>query len=147
MGAEPYFYFVPYQPDTAVALHELRQREFRAGRYNPVLPFVQFPIGPHSPAPGAQHASIEDAQEDADADGTRSILDLDRVSDEPDFGAAVPLDPGLLEELYGTTEPTRAMIEQNMDFFEALERGQGIYIVVYKGGRPDELLFAGYSYD
>ncbi len=147
MGAEPYFYFVPYQPDTAAALHELRQREFRAGRYNPVLPFPPCPVGPRSPAPGARHASIEDAQEDAGAEGTRSILDLDRVSDEPDFGAVAPLGPGLLEQLYGTTRPTRAMIEQNMEFFEALERGQGAYAVVYKDGRPDELLFAGYSYD
>jgi hypothetical protein len=40
---------------------------------------------------GAQHASIEEAFEDADADGTRSILDLDHFSEEPDFGAVTPL--------------------------------------------------------
>jgi hypothetical protein len=39
------------------------------------------------------------------------------------------------------------MIEQNMEFFEDIERGQGIYIVVYKAGRPDEIFFAGYSCD
>src|SRR5262245_47902308 len=136
MGAEPYFYFVSYQPDITAALQALRQQEFQAGRYNPVLPFLEFPMGPQSPAPGAQHASIEEACEEADADGTRSILDLDRVSEEPDFGAVTPLDEGVLRQLYGTTRPTREMIEENMDFFEDLERGHGIYIVVFGDRGP-----------
>jgi hypothetical protein len=34
-----------------------------------------------------------------------------------------------------------------MDFFEELDRGHGIYIVLYKDGKPDELFFAGYSFD
>jgi hypothetical protein len=147
MGAEPYFYFVPYQPDTNAALQELRAREFRAGRYNPVMPFLSFPIDPNAPSPGAQHASIAEAFEDADADGTRSILDLERIAKEPDYGAVAPLDPAVLETLYGTSQPSRAMVEENMDFFEDIERGQGIYLVVYKDGQPDEILFAGYSFD
>ena len=28
-----------------------------------------------------------------------------------------------------------------------LERGQGVYIVLYRGDTPSELLFAGYSFD
>jgi hypothetical protein len=39
------------------------------------------------------------------------------------------------------------MIESNMDFFDPIERGQAIYIVVYREGKPDELFFAGYSFD
>lgn len=147
MGASPYFYFVPYQDDIEAALQELRQREFRAGRYNPVLPFPDFPVGPHAPAPGAQHATIAEAMEDADADGTRSILDLDHIADEPDFFAVTPLDEDVLEEFYGATQPTRAMIERNMDFLEDVDRGHGIYIIVYKDGQPDEIFFAGYSFD
>jgi len=85
--------------------------------------------------------------EDSDADGTRSILDLDHLSDEPEFCAASPLDEEHLRALYGTTRPTRAMLEQNMDFFEDIERGHGIYVVAYKDGQPDEILFAGYSFD
>lgn len=147
MGAEPYYYFVEYQPDIEGALQELREREFQAGRYNPVMPFLDFPIGPDSPAPGAQHDSIEDAFEDADADGTRSILDLTRVSDEPDFGVVVPLSEEVLLDLYGTNQPTHEMILRNMDFFEDIERGQGIYITVYKDGAPAEIFFSGYSFD
>jgi len=147
MGAEPYYYFVKYQADLDKALEELRQQEFQAGRYNPAVDFLSFPISPASPSPGAQHASIEEALEDADADGTRSILDLDHFSDEPDFCAVTPLSEEALEQLFGTTQPTRAMIEKNMDFFEDIERGQGRSIVAYKDGHPDEIFFAGYSFD
>lgn len=147
MGAHPYWYTVKHQPDIEAALHELREREFRAGRYNPVIPFLSFPIGPNSPAPGARHASIADAFDDADADGTRSILDLDRVADEPDFGVVTPMGDDTLLEAFGTTRPTRAMVEEADDFWEDIERGQGICIVLYKDDRPDEIFFAGYSYD
>ena len=30
-----------------------------------------------------------------------------------------------------------------MDFFEDMERGQGIYLIAYKNGKPDEIFFAG----
>jgi hypothetical protein len=147
VGASPYWYFVKYQAEVGAALQELREREFAAGRYNPVLPFPDFPVGPHSPAPGAQHASIDEAMEDADADGTRSILDLNHVAERPDFFAVAPLDEGTLRRLYGTTTPTRAMVEQKMDFLDDVERGQGVFLVLYRDGQPDELCFAGYSFD
>src|SRR5689334_17694911 len=107
MGAHGYWYRVKYRPDVDGALQELREREFRAGRYNPVIPFPDFPIGPHSPAPGARHATMAEAFEDADADGTRSIIDLDRVADEPDYGAVTALGDAALLALFGTTRPTR----------------------------------------
>jgi len=147
MGAHPYWYTVKYRPDLKVALDELREREFRAGRYNPVMPFIPFPITPSSPAPGARHRTIADAFADADADGTRSILDITDIADTPDFGVASPLDPDVIEDLYGTDQPTRAAVEANMDFLEAVERGHAVYVVLYSGGVPTELLFAGYSYD
>ena len=147
MGAEPYFYFVKHQPNLDKALNDLRQQEFHAGRYFPAMERLAFPIDPQAPSPGAQHATIEEAFEDADADGTRSILDLDHFSDEPDFGAITPLSDDVLLQLYGTTQPTHEMIEENMDFFEDLDRGHGTSIVVFKDGEPDEIFFAGYSYD
>jgi hypothetical protein len=147
MGAHPYFYFVKYQSDIDTALQELRAREFEAGRYNPVIPFLEFPVGPESPSPGAQHISIDEAMEDADADGTRSILDLDHISDEPEFCTVTPVPPDELERLFGTDQPTHKMIEENDELFETIERGQGIYVIAYKNGRPDEIFFAGYSFD
>ena len=147
MGGEPWFYFVPYQADINSALQALRRREFQAGRYNPATPFLEFPVHPGSPSPGAQHSSIEDAIMDADADGTRSILDMERISEEPDYGSVTPLSNDDLVDLFGTSKPTREMIESNDELFEALERGQGVYIVAYQDDKPSEIFFAGYSFD
>jgi hypothetical protein len=147
MGAHPYWYFTSYDPDHGAALQALRRREFLAGRYNPVVPFIDFPLNPASPSPGPRHATIDRALRASGADGTRSILDIDRTGDEPDHGVAVPLDDAVLLGLFGTTEPTHDMVESHQDFFGGIERGQAVYVVVYRDGRPDELLFAGYSFD
>lgn len=147
MGAHPYWYFVPYQRDINKALQELRQREFQAGRYNPVMRFPEFPVDTRFPSLGAQHKSIEQAIAAADADGTRSILDIESVEDEQDPGVAAPLDDETLETYFETTEPTHEAIEENMDFLEEVERGHCVYIVVYKEDQPHEIFFAGYSYD
>jgi hypothetical protein len=147
VGGHPWFYFVEYEPDIDAALQKLRRREFEAGRYNPAVDFPEFPVTPESDAPGAQHDSIEEAMEDSDADGTRSILDMERVSGEPDYNAVAPLPRETLLELFGTDRPTREMIDGSEELFDALERGQGVYIVAYEGERPAEIFFAGYSFD
>lgn len=132
MGAEPWDYFIPYEQDVQAALRKLKDREFLAGRFN----------GSES-----NPSDIEEAREVADADGTRSILDMDRVGDEPDFGVVVPLSPGRLLDLFGTDQPTRELIQANMDLYEDIERGQGVYIIAYENGEPSEIFFGGYSYD
>lgn len=147
MGAHPYWYFTRYEEDIEAALDKLRQREFEAGRYNPVMPFIEFPIDPAADSPGPQHRSIQHARAAADTDGTRSILDIEGIGESGEIGVAAPLDDDGLEELYETTKPTRQMIETNLDLFDRLDRGQAIYIVIYKDNEPDELFFAGYSFD
>lgn len=148
MGGHPWFYFVQYEPDVNAALQRLRRREFEAGRYNPAVDFPEFPLTADSPAPGARHDSIEEAIEDADADGTRSILDMERVSDEADFNAVTRMPRETLLELFGTDRPTREMVDESDELFELMdERGQGVYVIVYEGERPSELFFAGYSFD
>jgi hypothetical protein len=147
VGAHPYWYTVPYQSDLNEALQALRDREFRAGRYNPVMPFPKFPITPTSPVPGARHTTIDEAMEAADADGTRSILDIFSIGEEPDFLVAAPLTNEILNSKYGTIRPTRQMVEANLDFLEHIERGQAAYIILYEDGSPTAILFAGYSFD
>lgn len=149
MGAHPYFYFVKYVPDINAALQELRDREFKAGRYSPVIRYLEFPITEVSPAPGPQHKSIRHALKaaEAGAEGTRSILDLDHISEGPEFNAVTPLPADELDRLFQTQQPTHEMIEQSDDLFEGIDRGQGVYIIAYKDGRPDEIFFAGYSFD
>ena len=147
MGGHFYWYVVDYQPDIGAALEALRRREFAAGRYNPAMMFPPFPVNADSPAPGPKHQSIHDALEASDADGTRSILDLDHIAAKPDYGAVTPLPDATLMSLYGTTRPTREMVEPDCEFAGDLERGQGVYIVLYRGDTPSALLFAGYSFD
>src|SRR5258708_7183292 len=124
MGAEPWDYFVPYEPDVQAALAKLREREFRAGRFR---------------GSELRPATIEEAVANMEADGTASILDIDHVAEEPDFCAVAPLPVDELVRYFGTDKPTRAMIEVNLDFFEDIERGQGVYIVAYQGDRPAEI--------
>jgi hypothetical protein len=117
-----------------------------AGRYNPAEPFPRFPVDQWH-RPGREHASITAACAAADADGTRSILDMTRVAAKPDFGAVAPLDESELTELFGTVRPSAADVEESEGLFDALERGQGAYIVVYEDDEPSHIFFAGYSYD
>jgi hypothetical protein len=148
MGGHIYYYAVPYESDINNALQSLRKREFEAGRYNPVVPFLEFESDASlTTSPGKQHGSIQEALDASDADGTRSILDIERIGSEPDFGVAVLLPPERLAELYGTNKPTREMVAENMDFLEEVERGQAIYFVLFRDGNPSEIFFAGVSYD
>ena len=53
MGADPYFYYVDYEEDKNNALQKLRQREFEAGRYAPVMYQwdIPYPLDDLSDAP------------------------------------------------------------------------------------------------
>jgi hypothetical protein len=147
MGGHPYYYIVKYQTDIEAALQDLRQREFEAGRYNPAQPFPQFPIRPDSPAPDAQHESIYEAVEDAAEDGTRSILDIESVSEWPEFGVASPLSEEDLERYFGTQQPTKEMVSRKLNFLASVKRGHCVYITLFESGQPSELFFGGYSFD
>jgi hypothetical protein len=132
MGAEPWSYFVPFESSVESALEKLRQRVFESGQFR---------------GSEMKPATSEEAMENMEADGTASILDIMQVSESPDFCSVCPLPEAQLKTLFGTAQPTHHMVESNMDFYEDIERGQGIYIVVYKNGQPDEYFFAGYSFD
>ena len=148
MGGHAYWYYVPYEGDVAKALSKLREREFKAGRYSPVIRYMDFEEPTFSEQhPGPQHATIEEAIRATDAEGTRSILDISRIGDEPDYGVAAPLDADTLEEIYGTDRPTREKM-RGLEFLEDVERGKCVYVLVYdENGKPTEVCFAGYSYD
>jgi len=147
MGAHPYFYFVDYVPDLNEALQALREREFRAGRYYPMMRFPSVSTDSSAPASGPAHRSIEAAFDAAEENGTRSILDLVRVASTPDYRVAVLLSDSELMRLFGTLHPTREAIESSDELFAALERGKGVCIVAHKEGLPEGIVFAGYSFD
>jgi hypothetical protein len=169
VGANPYFYLTPYQEDIEAALLALREQEFKAGRYDPAMQMadppsytfqMRFPPDETWPAPGAQHASIEEALDASGESGTGSILDLSRVGTAPDFFTACPLDDQELIQLFGTTKPTRDLLESVLInpkpdsrrstadlFWDRIGRGEGRYIVIYSGTEPHEIFFVGYSFD
>ena len=72
---------------------------------------------------------------------------MERVSTTADYGAVTPLSDEALIDLFGTTKPTREMLESSDELFESLERGQGVYVVAYQNDTPSEIFFAGYSFD
>ena len=147
MGSSPYFYFVPFDSDYNAALAKLRNSEFEAGRYNPVVMFPEFPISKDTESPGKQHSSIEEAMEEAEEDGTRSILDINTVSEKDDYCNARILKNEELISIFGTDKPTHEMLETNYDYFESIERGKAYCITVFKEDKPSEIYFVGYSFD
>ncbi len=167
MGASVYYYFTPYQESIEAALQALREQEFRAGRYDPAMDgvtqlgmgSVPFPPDANSPAPGPVHATLGDAffNAEMDASGTRSILDLFRVTSFPDTCAASPFTEDQLNVLFGTPRPNREEIKARLDWRNAdeavmevlrsIDRGQGRYALVYDGDASTEIFFIGYSFD
>ena len=130
MGAEFWSYFVPYQEDIRAALEALRAQEFRAGRFHQpsVVPpgflgriFGRQPSKPKPPRTIREAIKIGDTN----ATGTRSILDMERISDTPGSGALSPLPRDELRRLFGTEQPTREMVEQSEELIERIDRGQG----------------------
>jgi hypothetical protein len=119
---------------------------------------MRFPPDESWPAPGAQHASIEEAIEASEESGTGSILDLSRVGSAPDFCTVCPLNDQELMQLFGTTKPTRDLLDGALInpkpaheaaglFWDGIGRGEGRYIVLYAGSEPCEIFFVGYSFD
>ena len=149
MGAHPYWYFVPYDSDVQRALDALREREFSAGRYNPVVRLQKFGA-PELERFAPAHPNIAEAVRCAaqSGEGTRSILDIDHVADDREMGATAPLPEGEVIDIFDTSRPTREVVEARLeDVFDIIDRGECVYLCVYEGEEPSELLFAGYSYD
>jgi hypothetical protein len=100
--------------------------------------------------------SLLEEPDDADSlvewncgEGTHSVLDMvEGVSAEPGYAAVSPLTPPQLQEAFGTTTPARADVERWLDRGGAArlrKPWQGLYVVVYSGGSPSEICFAGSS--
>ena len=72
-----------------------------------------------------------------------------------DYEDVNPLSDEELVRCFGTTRPTREMVEDNLanaaeedeDLYQNIGRGQGFYVVTYKNENPSEIFFGGYAYD
>lgn len=140
MGADYWDCYAPFHADLITTLEMKRRRDFEAGY------FEGSDLNPRT---------IEEAIANSGADGTCSILDMERIASSPDAGAASPFTDEQLTAIFGTSRPTRAMVEEALrDSREAMDeaveeigRGEGRYILLYEGDRPTEVFFCGYSYD
>lgn len=132
MGAEPYQYVVDYQDDAQAALDQLRHEVFCSGQYRGA------DRGPKTP---------EEALEKAGESGTRSILDILRITEQPDYHCVAPVARTDLMRYFGTDKPTVAQVEECEAFWMEIERGMARYVVTYEEGAPRKLFFAGYSFD
>ncbi len=92
--------------------------------------------------------TIQELREQCAEEGTHSILDVHYLSEDRGLGAAFPMPESVMLELYGTTKPTRALVEEKaMERNEDLDRWECWYHVVYEDGAPSELYFEGCSGD
>lgn len=81
-------------------------------------------------------------------EGTHSIIDIQGISEMPDFGKIAPLPSAYLTEFFGTEKPTRERAEQKINEIQDLcERWQGFYLIVFQGDSPHQILFVGVSGD
>jgi len=80
--------------------------------------------------------------------GAHSILDITHLASTPETGAAAPLPAKRLRELFGTERPTHAMVVGRLEqLYEACNRDEAIYLLVYDQELPIELCFVGCSGD
>jgi hypothetical protein len=182
MGATTWSYFTPYDNNVDAALQRLRQEVFKDGKYGNGIPatddmramFEQVIAQNPKPAlarqqmeeamarieqlrdsipPQPRAETIDELLEQRAESGTHSILDIQRISTTPDFGAVSPLPGEVMEELFGTDKPTRKKVEEKLGEHDLVEhslvseRWQGIYFTIYRDDKPDELFFMGTSGD
>ena len=167
MGASGWTYFVPYQADISEALQQLREEVFHQGGYFKPQQFYgsllddqqvlqelppevrEFLIADvRKRRSQSEPSSIEELLEMNGESGTHSILDIQEVSSEPAFGAVAPLTNEQLVELFGTEKAIRSMVREKLSELQSLRSSwQGTYIVLYKDGILDEILFIGSSGD
>jgi hypothetical protein len=132
MGGHAYQYVVPFQEDAQAALDALRADVFARAEY------FGADTGPRS---------IQEAVARSGESGTRSILDIDRIAEVPDYCRAAPLTPAEEATYFGGAKPTVTMIEECDRLWEDLERGKARYVVGYEDGVATHLVFVGYSFD
>ena len=93
--------------------------------------------------------SIRELLDQQGRTGTHSILDITSLFPRPRQGAISPFPRSKPFEMFGTDAPSREETEEawTLGRFQSSfnRRGQGIYLIVYRDDRPDEIFFAGCS--
>ena len=158
MGGCYWSYFVRYEEDVEAAMQKLRSEIFRTGKYTRSRDvFSQEEIDDDSELALEimqleEPETIEELLEQEEESGTNSIIDITHVSQIREFCVASPMPTKSLRDLFGTDIPTHEMVETKRYLDLAAhpltcEKWMGVYFIVYRDGRPDEIFFAGVSGD
>ena len=81
-------------------------------------------------------------------EGTHSIIDITEVSETGGENTISALTPSEYANILGTEKPEHLLVAQKASELQTLRgRWQGVYVVIYKAGLPEEIFFTGYSGD
>lgn len=130
-GTGAYDYIVPWQADVQAVLDQLRHDVFVSGRY-------------HGGNVGA--SSVDAAFSEAGEGGTRSILDISRVTPEPAPFCAALWSAIELLALVGTSSPTLDDLRINRALRDDVAPGTARFVIVHEGGAPSSIVFIGRSF-
>jgi hypothetical protein len=172
LGASGWRHFVPYQEDIEAALQQLRHTVFASGDYYRVdhseyrsmteddmrmrLSDLDDEVRDIILDDWRQikrlkePSTIEDLLGWNRESGTHSVLDMTRVTAEPEFGTVSPLSADEIREHFGTLQPSHQQVEdwlENDGTSSVRSRWTGLYVIVYESGNPTEICFAGFSGD
>lgn len=163
MGGTAWNYFTSYQDDVEKALQALRRDVFEnytKGQRKPsdfdlLAPAEKFAFEGVLDSDDAIEIegfnSIEELLEETGAEGTHSILDIQRTGINSEFGVAWPAPENALIKLFGTNKPTHEQIAEKAEFELVdeleVERWEAVFVIVYKDGKPSEIYFEGSSGD
>jgi hypothetical protein len=159
-GASSWSYFVPYQKNINKALQELRQQVFREGDYYKPAEFAKRMYADGTISKKELDAWLKGLQSEPEPktirelidlradEGTHAIIDIERVSDTLDYSVVMPLTAQEYQKLFSTAKPTHALVKKKeSELWGLRKRWVGVYVIVYKGGEPDEIFFGGFSGD
>ncbi|WP_305788148.1 hypothetical protein [Symbioplanes lichenis] len=148
MGASQWGYHVPYQPDLAKALRELKEQVLADGDYWWAVPGESGKRAAEFPQRPRTHEELW-ADDDVQEGGTHSILDMSHMIEPGDYDGPGTVEPVTADQALlatGTATPTRAHAEALTEL--AGERWFGRCAVLHdERGRPAELFFFGHSGD
>ncbi|NEA31227.1 hypothetical protein [Streptomyces sp. SID13031] len=141
MGASGWDYRTPHSTDLAEALRTLRQKVLAEGNY----------VWDDAEPRPENLESFDELLEDEEfwEEGTHSILDISRVSVDPESEASTLrlLSPEETSDLFGADQPTVADVEGKDLFTIYIEPWTGVAATVYADGEPSEYLIWGISGD
>lgn len=135
MGGTPWIFYTKYNSDINAALLNL-QSSLKMNNNN-----VHYNYQLDTNNLSTDEFSIASLNDEG------SILEFKGISNEMEMLYFTSLPEENIFEYFNTNRPTKLDINLNLNFLDLLDRGFGIYLILYKDNQPDEICFAGYTFD